>query len=95
MTQDAARFDVAISGASFAGLAVLSLIKSSPRAGRRHLGWLRQLTRWSMLDVFGLATAVVIVKIGGLAHVEARSGLWLFLSAALLSAGLSWRIDRR
>jgi paraquat-inducible protein A len=51
--------------------------------------------RWAMLDVFGLALLIVAVKIGDIAAVEARPGLWVLLAAVCLSAYDSWKLQRR
>lgn len=56
--------------------------------------WLAMIDRWSMLDVFVLALTVVIVKVGGMAKVEFRPGLWCLLGAALLSLYDSWALHR-
>jgi paraquat-inducible protein A len=52
------------------------------------------LDKWAMLDVFGLALLIVLVKIGDLAAVTTRVGLWLLLAAILLSLVDSLRLQR-
>jgi paraquat-inducible protein A len=68
------------------------------RAGWRY--WkieslLLQLDDWGMADVFALGLAVASIKIGGLADIEPRIGLWFFAAAVLLSVASSWRMRRK
>lgn len=56
--------------------------------------WAAMIDRWSMLDVFALALMVVIAKVGGMAKVEFRPGLWCLLVAAVLSLYDSWALQR-
>lgn len=46
---------------------------------------LERVGRWSMLDVFAVAILVVAGKLGAVADVEARAGIYLFAAAILLS----------
>jgi uncharacterized paraquat-inducible protein A len=51
----------------------------------RAIAWLRTIDKWSMVDVFVLAILVVFSKLGALATVEPRIGMWLLFAAAMLS----------
>jgi len=94
-------------GELFLGYAVLFFVVLLPLArlsGIVLLRWARrperfaravlELEKWAMLDVFGLALLVVVAKIGSVASVETRSGLWVLLAAALLSLRDSWALRR-
>jgi len=84
-------FVVALPALRFACLAWLYWGTASPRAARA----VARLDRWAMLDVFGLALLIVIVKIGDIATVEPRAGFWFLLAAVSLSVLDSWRMQRR
>lgn len=79
--------------AGLACLLLLYVLARNPETMERGKGALRHLSRWCMIDVFGLAVLIVVAKIGGLADVEPRPGLWLLGGAALISPYLSWRLD--
>ena len=49
------------------------------------LGWLEALGKWSMLDVFIVAILIVLVKLGPLANVQPREGVYVFGAAILAS----------
>jgi paraquat-inducible protein A len=62
------------------------------------LHWLGVLGKWSMLDVFIVAIMIVLVKLGPLAQVEPRSGVYVFaaaIAASMLSAMYVDRLARR
>jgi paraquat-inducible protein A len=86
-------FVVAIPSLKFLALLVLSLLRAPRDAEDWRRRWLLALDKWSMVDVFGLAALVVFAKVGGLASVEPRAGLWFLAGTALLSVYLSWRIQ--
>ena len=50
--------------------------------------------KWSMLDVFVVAVLVVAVKLGTLASVEMRYGLYFFSAAVLLTMFVTARVVR-
>lgn len=58
------------------------------------LHWLEALGKWSMLDVFVVAILIVLVKLGPLADVRPRSGIYFFCAAILASMLSSMYIDR-
>ena len=50
--------------------------------------------KWSMLDVFVVAVLVVTVKLGAIASVEARYGLYAFTVAVFLTMYVTARVVR-
>jgi paraquat-inducible protein A len=48
--------------------------------------------KWSMLDVFVVAVLVVAVKLGAIADVEMRFGLYAFAASVLLTMFITSRI---
>ncbi len=56
----------------------------SPRH-RRHLRWIAHYGKWSMLDVFVVATLVASVKLGSIAQVRVEYGLYAFAASVLLA----------
>ena len=64
---------------------------SSPRLNT-YLHWMHQYSKWSMLDVFVVALLVVAVKLGALASVEMRYGLYFFSAAVLLTMLVTARV---
>ena len=52
---------------------------------RRLLHWMHLYGKWSMLDVFVVAVLVVSVKLGAIANVEMRYGLYAFAASVLLT----------
>jgi paraquat-inducible protein A len=83
-------FVVLLPAVRLLGLCWLQWGSPSERAARAVL----VVDRWAMLDVFGLALLVVAVKIGDIAAVEPRPGLWVLLAAVCLSALDSRRLQR-
>lgn len=82
----------------FAKLILLALVWNleagdSP-AHRRHLHWLSEYSRWSMLDVFVVALLVVSVKLGALAQAHVGIGIYFFAASVVLSMLLSNWIGR-
>ncbi len=63
-------------------------------AHRRHLHWLSEYSRWSMLDVFVVALLVVSVKLGALAQAHVREGIYFFAASVVLTMLLSSWIGR-
>jgi paraquat-inducible protein A len=58
---------------------------------RKHLRWLAQYGKWSMLDVFVVAVLIAAAKSGGVASIQARAGLYAFAAAVILT---SWTTSR-
>lgn len=63
-------------------------------AHRRHLHWLGEYSRWSMLDVFVVALLVVSVKLGALAQAHVGIGIYFFAASVVLTMLLSNWIGR-
>jgi paraquat-inducible protein A len=58
----------------------------------RYVHWIHLYGRWSMLDVFVVAILVVSVKLGVLASVQMRYGLYAFAASVLLTMAVTARI---
>lgn len=56
---------------------------------QKLLKWIHQFGKWSMLDVFVVALMVVSVKLDYVADMRIHYGLYLFLSAVILSMLIS------
>ncbi len=56
------------------------------------LHWMHLYGKWSMLDVFVVAVLVVAVKLGAIADVEMRFGLYAFAGSVLLTMFITARI---
>lgn len=67
-------------------------MKSSDR--KKFLHWLGLLGKWSMLDVFIVAILIVAVKLGPLANIEPRQGVYFFCLAILFSMISTTRVDQ-
>lgn len=61
---------------------------------RRHLKWLAEYSKWSMLDVFVVALLVVSVKLGALAEARVEHGIYAFAASVVLSMLVSNWIGR-
>ena len=80
-----------------AKLFVLGWIWFAPTSATRRRAWLRHLEnlgRWSMLDVFVVAILIVATKLGPLADVSPRPGIYWFCSAILASMLATIRVRR-
>ncbi len=62
------------------------------RSTRKLLHWMHLYGKWSMLDVFVVAVLVVSVKLGAIADVEIRFGLYAFAASVLLTMLITARI---
>ena len=58
----------------------------------RYLHWMHLYGKWSMLDVFVVAVLVVAVKLGAIASVDMRYGLYLFAAAVVLTMVVTARV---
>lgn len=58
------------------------------------LHWLELLGKWSMLDVFVVAILIVLVKLGPLAKVEPREGVYAFCAAIICSMLTTMYVNR-
>ena len=80
-----------------AKLAMLTWIWFVPAARARREAWLRwleMLGKWSMLDVFVVAILIVATKLGPLALVKPKPGVYYFC-AAILSSMIATLLVRR
>ncbi len=66
-------------------LVVIWAIRLAEEDRQRVLHWLNVLGKWSMLDVFGVAILIVLVKLGPLAQVEPKIGVYFFAGAIAAS----------
>ena len=77
-------------------LAVLYLLVGNRLSGtkrlHRYLHWMHLYGKWSMLDVFVVAILVVAVKLGAIANVEMRYGLYAFAASVLVTMFVTARI---
>lgn len=77
-------------------IAVLYRLLSRRRPGaasvHRYLHWMHLYGKWSMLDVFIVAVLVVSVKLGAIASVEMRYGLYAFAGSVLLTMFITARV---
>lgn len=84
-------FVVAVPSVRFIGLIALRAVRSD---STRLVRVLRTIDKWSMADVFVLAILVVFSKLGALAAVEPKAGMWCLFVAALLSGTDSILLQR-
>lgn len=63
-------------------------------AHRRHMRWLAEYSKWSMLDVFVVALLVVSLKLGALAQAHVREGIYYFAASVVLTMLVSYWIGR-
>ena len=75
-------FVLIVPTARFAGLVALRVVRGTDS---RATVLLRTIDKWSMVDVFVLAILVVVSKLGAIATVQPRVGMWLLFAAAVLS----------
>jgi paraquat-inducible protein A len=71
---------------------VLSSKDNNPKNIRMYLHWMHTFGKWSMLDVFVVAILVVSVKLGAIASVEMRYGLYAFTAAVVLKMYVTARV---
>ncbi|MBT5414190.1 MAG: paraquat-inducible protein A [Rhodospirillaceae bacterium] len=64
-------------------------------AALRLAGWLEDVGRWSMLDVFLAALLIVSIKTSGLAGMAVHAGVYFFAGGVVLSMLLVRRLTRR
>ncbi len=58
----------------------------------KYLHWMHLFGKWSMLDVFVVAVLVVAVKLGVVASVEMRYGLYAFAASVVLTMYVTARV---
>lgn len=75
-------------------LAAIWFVRLADAQRDRLLHWLGLLGKWSMLDVFAVAILIVLVKLGPLARVEPRTGVYFFAAAIVASMLTTMYITR-
>ena len=74
---------------------LMLLLSTKPYKAERlknYLHWMHLYGKWSMLDVFVVAILVVAVKLGVIASVEMRFGLYAFATAVILTMYVTARV---
>ena len=75
--------------AKLLGLMGIWFVPLEQQVRSRYLDWLELLGRWSMLDVFVVATLIVLLKSKAVVDANAAIGIYLFAGAVLLSMLMS------
>jgi len=78
-------FSIVFPLAKLISLAVIWFVKLREDQRATLLHWLGLLGKWSMLDVFVVAILIVLVKLGPMARVEPRIGVYFFAAAIVAS----------
>ena len=87
-------FSMVFPFAKLGALAVIWFVKLPDERRVRLLHWLGLLGKWSMLDVFAVAILIVLVKLGPLANVQPRAGVYFFAAAIFASILTTVYVDR-
>ena len=88
-------FSIVLPLLKIAVLFLLVTVKKNKTANlHKCLHWMHVFGKWSMLDVFVVAVLVVTVKLGAIASVEARYGLYAFTVAVFLTMYVTARVVR-
>ena len=87
-------FSIVFPFAKLTALAAIWFVRLTDAERIRLLQWLGLLGKWSMLDVFVVAILIVLVKLGPLAQVEPRAGVYFFTAAILTSMLTTMYVDR-
>lgn len=87
-------FSIVFPVIKLAGLWVLWFWRLREPDRARLLRWLGGLGKWSMLDVFIVAIMIVLVKLGPLAKVEPRVGVYVFAAAIMCSMFTTMYVER-
>jgi paraquat-inducible protein A len=75
-------------------VSVVWFVRLADEERSKVLHWLEVLGKWSMLDVFIVSILIVLVKLGPMANIEPRLGIYFFTAAILASMLTTKRIDR-
>jgi paraquat-inducible protein A len=78
-------FSIAFPLAKLVLLAGVWYVRLAEEQRSMLLHWLDALGKWSMLDVFMVAILIVLVKLGPLANIQPREGLYFFTAAIVAS----------
>ncbi len=73
---------------------ILWKVRFGDEQRKKILRWLGRLGKWSMLDVFMVAIMIVAVKLGPLANVETKLGVYVFASAILAAMATTIWVER-
>jgi paraquat-inducible protein A len=87
-------FSIVFPVAKLAALSVIWFVRLPQQQRARLLHRLELLGKWSMLDVFVVAILIVLVKLGPLAKVEPRAGVYVFAAAIACSMLTTMYVDR-
>jgi len=71
---------------------LLSPSINSDNKFKKHLMWMHQYGKWSMLDVFVVAVLIATVKLSAVANVQLHYGLYLFAIAVILTMFITARV---
>ena len=77
-----------------AGLWVWARVDALSTGGRRAVGFVGVLGKWSMLDVFVVALLVAAIQVSLIANVEVHAGIYVFTAAVLASIALLNFLER-
>lgn len=73
------------------GLWLWARVTPGDQRSSKLAGWIKGLSKWSMLDVFVAALVVVAIKVTIVSDVSIHSGIYVFTAAVLLSTlWLAW-----
>ncbi len=75
-------------------LGIIWQVKLEDEKRKSLLNWLEILGKWSMLDVFVVAILIVAVKLGPLANVEPKAGVYIFGLAILLAIATAAHVNK-
>jgi paraquat-inducible protein A len=87
-------FAIGLPALKLAALALLWVLPMTMRCRKAALVQIRVLSKWSMLDVFVVAVAVVTMQAGILLDVHPRQGLYCFAGSVLLSMIVTLMVER-
>jgi paraquat-inducible protein A len=87
-------FSMVFPAAKLLGLLLIWFVRLPEERREWLLHWLGLLGKWSMLDVFVVAILIVLVKLGPLARIEPRVGVYVFAAAIAASMLTTMYVDR-
>lgn len=77
-----------------AGLWVWARVDALAGGGRRMVGFVGALGKWSMVDVFVVALLVAAIQVSIITNVAIHSGIYVFTGAVLASIALLHLLER-
>lgn len=87
-------FSVVFPNVKLVGLLAVWFVPLEEARRNRILRWVDLLGRWSMLDVFVVAVMIVLTQSKSFLDAEARSGLYVFTAAVVLSMVMTLDMER-